>query len=286
MEVDAKTLQTRLLDMAKQFHALCVANGLRYYVIGGTCIGARRHRGFIPWDDDIDVGMPRSDYEKLCALPKTAFPENLELRFYRNTPNSPFHFVKLVDNTTTVVERAYLDYVEGLFLDVFPLDGAENPDNSFWERLRFQRIWFLKGMIYYHCMTWGKKSWLKKMLVFVAKHMSLRKLHERTERLMTRRAYGDSEYAANFFGAWKEKEVYPKRLLGNPTLYSFEDTELYGPEDIDGYLRHVYGDFMRLPPVEKRVFKHNYHYLDWNKGFHEWEGQTRLSFDAAEKNTH
>lgn len=274
MSVDAKTLQGRLLGILKQFHSICVDNQLRYYIIGGTCIGAARHQGFIPWDDDIDVGMPREDYEKLCRLSKDRLPNNLELRFYRNTPNSPFQFAKLVDNTTTLIERAYLDYVEGLYLDVFPLDGARDYQNNAFERLRCNRIWFEKGMIYYHYMTWTKSNLAKKALIYIAKHSDVHKMHKRVEKHMMKYAFDESEYTANFFGAWKEKEIYPQKYLGTPKLYKFEDTELYGPENIHDYLTHVYGDYMKLPPEEKRVFKHNYHYINLNQGFHDYIGQS------------
>ena len=271
MELQAKELQSRLLSMMKQFHNICVDNNLRYYIIGGTCIGARRHKGFIPWDDDVDVGMPREDYEKLCKLSRDAFPENLELRFYRNTPKSPFHFIKLVDNTTTLIERAYLDYVEGVYIDVFPLDGVKDYNKKFTEKIRCKYIWFEKVMIFYHCMTENRTNILKKVLIRISKSRSLEKMHETIERHMRKYSFDGSDTVANFFGAWKEKEIYPKAYLGNPTLYEFEDTKLYGPERIDEYLTHVYGDFMKLPPKEKQVFKHDFYYVDFKTPFREYE---------------
>lgn len=271
MSVDASELQARLLRMLKQFHNICTENNLRYYVIGGTCIGAKRHKGFIPWDDDIDIGMPRDDYDRLCQLPMEALPSNIELRYYKNTNNSPFHFVKFVDNTTTLIERAYLDYVEGLYIDVFPLDGARNYNESFIERLRCQRIWFEKVLILYHCMTDSRSNVLKKVLIFLSKHISLDKLHNRVEKHITKYSFSNSDFVANYFGAWKEKEIYPKSFLGKPTLYEFEDTYVYGPEKIDDYLKHVYGDYMKLPPKEEQVFKHNYYFINFNIGFHDYK---------------
>ena len=270
MKINAKELQFRLLQMMKCFHSICEDNDLKYYIIGGTCIGAIRHKGFITWDDDIDIGMPREDYEKLCALPRSAFPKNLELRFYRNTPNSPFHFIKFVDNTTTLIEGAYLNYVEGLYIDVFPLDGVKDYFHNPFERLRCNYIWFEKVMIFYNSMTEKRENWIKKILIYFAKMKSLQTMHSKIEKHMMKYSYKDSEYVANFYGAWKEKEIYPKDDLGTPTLYDFEDTQFYGPELIDEYLTHVYGDYMRLPPKEKRVFKHNFYYISFTEGFREY----------------
>ena len=123
MDIDVVELHSRLLNMAKSFHKFCQENGLNYYILGGTCLGARRHKGFIPWDDDMDIGMPRKDYEKLIEL-QTSLPYYLELRYYENTPNSPMHFIKLIDNRRTLIEPRYNDYVEGLYIAIFTLDSA------------------------------------------------------------------------------------------------------------------------------------------------------------------
>lgn len=270
MSIDASVLHNRLLEMMKQFHAMCEENNLKYYIIGGTCLGAKRHNGFIPWDDDMDIGMPREDYDRLCKLAKNKFPGNLELRFYKNTPSSPFHFVKLVDNTTTLIEKEYLNYVEGLYIDIFPLDGAKNYSSSFLEKIRCNLIWFEKAMIMYHCMTCSRSNILKKILIFIAKHRSLDKMHNKIEKHMIFLKYNNSQYIANFYGAWKEKEICHKSIFGKPTLYKFEDSYFYGPERIDSYLKCMYGDYMKLPPVEDRVFKHSFYYLNLEEGFREY----------------
>ena len=101
--VDAHELHARLLAMMKDFHKVCEENGIHYYIVG-----ARRHKGFIPWDDDLDVGVPRKDFERLARL-ESALPDYLEMRWYRNTERSPFQFIKLVDNRTTFIEQHYND---------------------------------------------------------------------------------------------------------------------------------------------------------------------------------
>ena len=108
MNIEAEVLHNRLLSMMKSFHNFCEDNNIRYYMIGGTALGAIRHKGFIPWDDDVDIGVPRPDYEKLLTL-ESQLPKGLEFLYYKNTSESPVHYVKLVDSNTTLIERFYLN---------------------------------------------------------------------------------------------------------------------------------------------------------------------------------
>lgn len=271
MEIDVKILQDHLLSMLAKFHKFCEDNGLTYYIIGGTFLGAVRHKGFIPWDDDMDIGMPREDYEKMCNMLSDKLPSNLELRFYKNTEKSPFHFVKLVDSNTTLIERAYTDYVEGAYIDVFPLDGARDYKNNIFERIRCKRIWFEKAMILYNSMTESRPSLVKKILIMIAKSQELRKMHERIEKKITRYSFAESEYIANFYGAYMERDICPKKYFGTPKLYEFQGFKFYGPEDSDNYLKGVYGDYMKLPPLDQQILKHNYYYINLNLPFREYK---------------
>ena len=257
----AQELHTKLLDMAKCLHSICVENNINYYMLGGTMLGAVRHQGFIPWDDDMDFGMPRMDYERFIELSNRILPEYYELKYYKNTDNSPMHYIKLIDNRTTLIEDAYRDYIEGLYIDVFPLDGAG--EGSLIDRIRMKRIIFLQVLIMNHCTTREKRG-IKKIVKSYAKFRDLNKLHDLINRNMTKKSLSDSTLIANYLGAWGEKEIMPKEIMGKPTLYKFEDTELYGSENADDYLKKLYGNYMSLPPKEKQVFKHNYYYLNYD----------------------
>lgn len=265
----AEQIHARLLLMMKELHRICVRNHIIYYMIAGTALGARRHHGFIPWDDDVDIAMPRPDYERFSQLARKEFPDFLELRWYKNTEHSPFQFIKLVDNRTTLREVFYEDYLEGLYIDIFPLDGVR-PD-SFSERLRRKIIWSLHTMIIVNCATKKRTNPLKRITAAFIKSLDLNKLHDRLEIMLTKIPYERCDLTANFLGAWREREIVEKRLLGKPVLYSFEDTEFYGPEKIDEYLTKVYGDFMTPPPPEEQSFRHNYPLLDFNISFREFE---------------
>lgn len=270
METNEKILHKRLLEMAKAFHHICIDNNLHYYMLGGTMLGAIRHKGFIPWDDDMDFGMPRDDYDRFISLSKRILPEYYELRFYKNADNSPMHYAKFIDNRTTLIESSYTNYVEGLYIDIFPLDGAGN--GSIIDRIRSKRIFWKQRLIIYHCIT-RDMTGHRKILKKYAQMKKLNKLHASIESLMTSKKLSESTLIANYLGAWAEKEIMPKKVMGNPKLYTFEDTEFYGSENADAYLNSLYGDYMKLPPKDKQVFKHNYYYLDYNLPYREYNTQ-------------
>ena len=269
-EYSAEEIHSRLLVMAKTFHGICVENNLRYYMLGGTMLGAVRHKGFIPWDDDMDFGMPREDYDRFISVSNKILPEYYEIRFYKNTDNSPIHYAKLIDNRTTLVEASYTNYVEGLYIDIFPLDGAGN--GMLFDRIRAKRILWHQILIMNHCTTRDKKG-IRKLLKKYARFRNINNLHDSMEKLMTAKTLSESSLIANYLGAWAEKEIMPKDVMGTPALYTFEDAEFYGSENADKYLKSLYGDYMKLPPKENQVFKHNYYYLNYDLPYREYDSQ-------------
>ena len=273
----AEQIHSRLLIMMKDLHRICVENNIIYYMVCGTALGARRHGGFIPWDDDVDIGMPRPDYERFSKLAKEKFPEYLELRWYKNTKKSPFQFIKLVDNRTTLKETQYDDYYEGLYIDIFPLDGV-NP-NSLFEWLRRKKIWALKAMVIVNHSTKKRTNLLKRIIAFYIKLLDVNKLHNKLEKMLTKTPYETCDMTANFLSEWREREIMGKEIYGTPVLYPFEDTALYGPEKIDEYLTNVYGDYMTPPPPEEQVFRHNYPLLDFNIPFRKYEEKLKSKND-------
>lgn len=116
-------IQLKLLDMLKWFHEFCIENKLRYYALGGTMLGAIRHKGFIPWDDDIDVGMPREDYDKMIELVIDKQDEKYRLEKPLQNKDFVYQYCKLYDTSTTLVENTRYKTKRGVYLDIFPLDG-------------------------------------------------------------------------------------------------------------------------------------------------------------------
>lgn len=265
-------LQSKLLHMMKWLHSFCEKNNLRYYALGGTMLGAIRHNGFIPWDDDIDVGMPRKDYEcfiRLCKEQKHSqyIVEDI------NTTNSDYiyGYAKLYDTTTTLVERARKNVKRGIYMDIFPLDGVGNTEeniNSIYDPI-FYRYQFVVART---CAFNKERKMYKNLVMFLARMIpqciiSNKKIIKKINDLCKAHDYDECEIIGNLLGNWGIKEIMPKKYMGQPTLYQFEDTCIYGAENYDMYLKKLYGDWHKLPPEEKRITHHDAIECDLNKSF-------------------
>lgn len=139
---DIRPLQLRLLDILMAIDEMCQKHNLKYYLVDGSLIGAVREKGFIPWDDDMDICMPRADYEKLIEHSRKWLPSPYEFVCFENDPKYPLHFGKVQDASTTLIERPHLYYLGGVYVDVFPIDGA--PEGKFAQRLYDIKYKYLK----------------------------------------------------------------------------------------------------------------------------------------------
>lgn len=271
MEHKLTPLQTKLLESLKWFDNFCKVHSLRYYAIGGTMLGAMRHHGFIPWDDDIDLGMPRQDYEKLKEFAKTEIGR-FRFEIYDSYANDFFYpFSKLYDTSTTLIEHKRNDVVRGVYIDLFPLDGI---GNSKTEGLSNYKK-FKKLSVLLEAMVDGVRegrSWYKNVAVvvcglipkFILNHRTLRiKLNE----ISSKYNYDQCAYGGNFFGAYWEKEIVDLSIFGTPKYYQFEDMMIAGPEKAEEYLTNIYHDWRKLPPEEKQVSHHDFVKLDLERGY-------------------
>lgn len=264
---ELKQLQQCELAMFKAFHVYCVKHGIRYYALGGTVLGALRHKGFIPWDDDIDVGIPRDDYNLLLNSLNNKMIDN---RYFFETPisdnpNFCYPFSKLYDTQTTLIENVKNKLVRGVYLDIFPLDGLgdskEEAHDNYKIIYRKLKLRDLRQNVIPKTISLHKK-----VILFVLQHLpefiiSEKKLSQEINEICQRIPFQTAVWGGNLVGAWKFKEVMPISVFGEPTLYDFEDTQMYLPEHAEQYLENQYGDWRKLPPEEKR-FSHHGHYLD------------------------
>ena len=250
------SVQKRLLAMMDWFHAYCQMNNLKYYMIGGSMLGAVRHQGFIPWDDDIDVGMPRLDYERLIILMNKEMEGQYRLESYKNgAPDYTFPFAKLYDTTTTLIEERRPLLKRGLFLDIFPLDGVGN--NPLWDK-EYKKFRFRKNVLSVITARIHKEYSLKLNTLilfssFIPGRLKIVKvLQNRIDIFCSCFPFDAASNVANLVGSRKEKEILPREFFGNPILYSFEGRTYYGVEEADKYLSTLIGDYMTLPPVSER----------------------------------
>ena len=264
-------LQKRLLEMLAWFHDFCEKNHLVYYIIEGTALGAVRHQGFIPWDDDIDVGMPREDYNFLMNIFKQRINNYVLETPYSYNDQYIFPWCKLYDVNTTKIEHMRKEYKLGIYIDVFPLDGLGN--SLIEARNRYKKIDFLNMFWATRVCAWNSGRSLHKNLSLVfsriipEKIISTKKLIQRIDKECMQISYSTSTFVSSALSTYRSKEIMEKEIYGRATKYKFEDIIVFGPEYPEKYLTIIYGDWMRLPPKEKQVSKHDYVYLDLNKSY-------------------
>ncbi len=261
-------LQEKLTQMLGWFHAYCTEHDLRYYLIGGTMLGAARHQGFIPWDDDVDVGMPRRDYEKLIALMKDDVGEYRLESPRQYTGKIIASYAKLYHTGTTLIEESIYNLKKGIYIDVFPLDGAGQTREDgiqhyqpivFWDNILATRV----------CTVRKGRSFVKNAAAVAGKILpiSIGWLIQKLDSMCASRDFDQCEYVGNLMSVYRKKEIMPKAIYGEPTIYRFEGLQVCGVENADGYLTHVYGDWRQLPPEEKRVSLHTHVYMNLNESY-------------------
>lgn len=267
-------IQIRLLEMLGWFHQYCVKNNIKYYLLGGTMLGAARHKGFIPWDDDIDVGIPRKDYEKFLQTTKRLRQSNNKYiveSWKDGKRDYEYPYAKVYDTTTTLIENKRKKIKRGIFIDVFPLDGIGNSEAEVKSNYRTIELKFNLLSARTCAVREGrnkvKNLAVKIMSVIPESVFNARKMIATLNELCQKNDFETSGYVGNLMGAWHSKEIMLKKVYGNPTLYDFEGIQVYGVENYDAYLTHMYGDWRELPPKEKRVTHHDFIELNLNQSY-------------------
>ncbi|MCR4853786.1 MAG: LicD family protein, partial [Prevotella sp.] len=204
-------MQKRILDVLLRVDKVCREHNLTYYLSDGTMLGAIRHGGFIPWDDDADIAMPREDYERFIEHGAEWLPEPLELYCVEKNPKCSCTFLKIIDGSTTLIERWGYNQLGGVYIDIFPYDGVA-PQK--WRRtVRFSLFRALKRWIYLrnrdpYKRGHGYTSWLPRILQAT---VSNEKLQRMLKRLQTKRDYATSPLVADFDSG--ERSVMPREVL-------------------------------------------------------------------------
>lgn len=260
--LDKQQIQQVLKGMLDEFVAYCQKHGLRYYLVGGTLLGAVRHQGFIPWDDDIDVGMPRKDYERFLELVKRE-PINdhlIAISGEEGTLSNPY--CELI-HTGTHLERDSSQYIREkcqvlhLFLDIFPQDGWPESDEEAVKLARQMK--HKRYMIQNARAKIGKGTSVghiiaKTPVVLLMRCIGYQRVIDQMNRIATRYDYDHSKYVgAITYGIYGPGERCLHDEVVAFTNVTFEGKQYCAPGCYDTYLRQIFGDYMQLPPEEKRI---------------------------------
>lgn len=266
-------LQKTELDLLIPVVEICRKLDLTYYLVCGSVLGAAKYQGFIPWDDDMDVGLPRPDYERFLQAAPALLPEGYFLQNYRTDPAFPHVFSKLRDSNTTLIEHslAHLDMNHGVCIDIFPLDGY--PARK-WE----QKVFELRKKVYswmqYCALGRGpdpKVEFRNRIFRLLGYHKRTAKTLAKMDRLYSRYATEGSEVWCNH-GNWQGKLEYaPRWHYGVGTELIFEGLAVQVPENYDAYLTQKYGDWRSDPPPEKQASHHSYKVCDVHRPYTDYQ---------------
>ena len=265
-------LQVRLLEIFRWFHDFCVEHNLHYYTLGGTMLGAARHQGFIPWDDDVDVGMPTQDYLRLIQLIQQNTSDYYVIESPINAAEGFWYpFTKLYDTSTTLVENTAEHIKRGIYIDIFPLEGMGNTAEE--TQRNYRKLERKLNLLL--ARTTGIRAgrkWYKNVFVYIARLLpnwlvNNKKLYAQIHQLSTQTDFDSKAYGGNPCGAWRLKEIMARDIYGKPTLYQFENIQVFGVEKPNEYLTHMYGNWRQLPPKEKQKTHHDFISFDLNKSY-------------------
>lgn len=254
-----RELQLEELKILKDLAKYLNENNYTYFLCAGTLLGAVRHKGFIPWDDDIDILMPREEYSRLIKeynqnpIKKDYTLKALELN------NSGYPFAKLVTNNIVIESKSAED--KNLWIDIFPIDGY--PDD-YDESLKLEkRILTRKGMIYLHTTSFKniwkeKKSVKNRILKMFLKPISMlvpvKTSAKKIQKMATKYKYSTSKYVGgSVWGYGIQERMEKEKVFSSAAELEFEGEKFCAPIGYKEYLSNIYGDYMKLPPEEKRV---------------------------------
>lgn len=272
-----RKVQKVSLATAKYFVDFCKKNDLLCYLCGGGAIGALRHQGFVPWDDDLDFFMPRKDYEKLLVLWKA---QESEQKYFLSRSSKEYSdknsFTTIRDKDTTFIKtyQANLDIIHGIQIDIFPLDNA--PETEL--QRKEQKLWALIYALF--CSQQVPKNHGKALELVSLVLLGLARgpidkyrIWKYAESRMTKYDNLESQNVTELcVGPRYMGNIYPKEEFNEAFWVPFEDTELPIPNGYDNYLSRVFGDYMIPPPLDQRVSHHEAVFIDPYNTYTKYKG--------------
>lgn len=261
-QIRIRELQFQQLKIMDEIHRICIENDLKYYMIGGSALGAVRHKGFIPWDIDIDIAMPRSDYEKFLQIVSRVIDDKFLCHDYKRDKiySSPHAMVEMKNS---ILKYSFTDLnptigPQGIYVDILPLDiVSSNLEEQALHAKKLNRIKWLKTLKQskiYPNNTFAQKI-TKHLIRIMLLPISWYYLNDKQQK--TAQMYSHVEnptLCCSTLSHYKYKKLtMPISYYGKPTLMKFEDRMYFCPEHVEKYLCHIFGDYQKLPPIQDRL---------------------------------
>lgn len=262
-QITSKELKLLELEIAKAVKKVCDENNIDYFIIGGTLLGAVRHKGFIPWDDDMDIGMTTNNYEKFIEVAKSKLDERFFIQTSQTDSNYYNVFAKVRLRHTHMLEKVTEDLgiEDGIFVDIFPYDSiAENllQKKGYMLKIRvLGKISLLKHGYNLNGITDSKAG---RIINLFAKYLpiSVKRVDEKLKNMLPSNLCRNSgEYYIERDGMFRGDFVFPKEYFDELIELPFENTTFKAPKNFKEYLSKAYGNYMEYPPEEEREKGHS-----------------------------
>lgn len=264
------TLKEKQLEILIEIIRICNINNIRYYLVYGSCLGAVRHQGFIPWDDDVDISMPYTDLLKFEEACKTQL--NKQLFFLQSTKTDPEYGMSIYRmrmNNTTLLEKEYSErnIHHGIFVDIYPLYGSAPTVLSRKKQVvsaMLYALFTLNDSVKNHGVLIKAGS---TVLLSLFSNNAKQRLARVFFKKITKYSNNETDNLVSLHSNITEmKRIYPSDMFGEGKPYMFEGIQTICPSKTEEYLTYVYGDYLLLPPEEERKSHHNYIKIDFEKG--------------------
>lgn len=258
-----RKMQLMQLDMIKELDRVCRKHNIKYTIFGGTMLGAVRHKGYIPWDDDADIAMLREEYEKFKKVSNELDPSICFFQDYETDPYYRWGYSKLRRTNTRHVRigQEHIKSKTGFFIDIFPMDDI--PKSTIGQILGDAYYFCLRKILYSEVGKYAKNTnfFIKKWYSLLSK-IPTKFVYKRLEKLASKsNNTSENKVRCLLFPATgklyvknsiKTRYGMPKKWFLDVKEYSFEKYKFYGTKDYDDVLTYIYGDYMKLPPEDKR----------------------------------
>jgi lipopolysaccharide cholinephosphotransferase len=266
---DMELAKCAQLDMLFELKRICEKYDIHYFLTYGTLLGAVRHDGFIPWDDDVDVQMLRPDYERFKEVCAKDLDIDYELLDWHKDEKSPLPFLKMKIKGTHYKEELAKDLNknDAIFIDIFPIDNL--PDNNLARRIQWRKAYFIKKILLLRCgyAISRNKNIIKKLLYWLLATLSrVRSVYSwklRYEKLIQKYNKYDTKGKVCFGGPYSlKREARTKEMVCEYIQHQFEIGNFTIPTHYDEILSRLYGNYMKFPPKEQQVSRHGISYID------------------------